>query len=56
MSAAAAARMNAGLKMSGLLLVPQARRRERAVCDDILLIWAASDAAEWNSRIEFLPL
>ena len=41
--------------MYGLLLIHQTDAVAPAI-DDLLLIWAASEAEEWIGRIEFLPL
>jgi hypothetical protein len=40
---------------SGLIIVPQYMRVGRAV-DELVLIWGASEADEWTSRIAWLPL
>jgi hypothetical protein len=56
MSAAARARVNAGLRMPGLFLGPQSRRGARTISEDLLLIWLLSEAEEWKSKITFLPL
>ena len=40
---------------SGLLVVPKHIPRS-VVVEDLLLIWAASDASEWINRICYLPL
>jgi len=53
MPAAAIQRIKSGLAMTGLVMVPQ-RHRMRIVIDDVVLIWAASDADEWIGRIEYL--
>ncbi len=55
MTVAAANRLAAGESMAGLLLVPQSRSR-REVVESLVLIWAATDAAEWVGRIAFLPI
>lgn len=55
MTAAANARIVARLPMSGLVIAPQ-RARIGMVIEDLILIWAATDADEWPDRIEFLPL
>jgi Domain of unknown function (DUF5615) len=39
----------------GLILVPQLLPIGKAV-EDLLLIWGASDAAEWKNRILRIPL
>ncbi|MDB9527176.1 DUF5615 family PIN-like protein [Oscillatoria sp. CS-180] len=40
---------------SGVIVVPQSMT-VRAVVDDLVLIWTASEAEDWNNRIRFLPL
>lgn len=40
---------------SGVLVIPQHIRPSAAV-EDLLLIWAASNASEWINRICYLPL
>lgn len=40
---------------SGVLVIPQ-KLPIRAVVEDLLLIWTASDAEEWRNRIQVLPL
>jgi hypothetical protein len=54
MPAAAYARMADGHLMSGLLLVPQVASIG-AVIEDLLLVWSASDASEWENQVVFLP-
>jgi len=55
MSAAAKERIEDGLPMSGLFLVPQ-DRDTGAVAKSLHLIWSASEAEEWAGRIVYLPL
>jgi hypothetical protein len=55
MIAAATARLNRGDAMNGLLVAHQ-WQDVAAVIEDLLLIWAASEAEEWQGRIVFLPL
>jgi predicted nuclease of predicted toxin-antitoxin system len=55
MREAADTRLAAGLPMSGLLLAHQ-RTPVLAVIDSLVLIWAASEAEEWESQVAFLPL
>jgi hypothetical protein len=55
MPAAAMNRLTAGDRLSGLLLVPQ-KQPVAPVIDDLILIWAASEAEEWEGVIRFLPL
>ena len=45
----------AGLQSPGVFLVPQRLDIGRAI-DELLLIWFASDAAEWENRLVWLPL
>jgi hypothetical protein len=40
---------------SGVIIVPQSMSI-RAVVDDLVLIWAASESEEWINRIRSLPL
>ena len=39
----------------GVIIVPQSLQ-VRDTIDELLLIWAASDAEEWRNVIEYLPL
>ncbi len=55
MSAHAYARMNGGEKMTGLLMVHQMTPLA-LVIDNLVLIWAASEAEEWENQVRFLPL
>ena len=55
MSAAAAARVRIGERMAGLLMVAQTTP-VREIIDDLCLIRGASDASEWQDRIEYLPI
>lgn len=45
----------AGNRCSGVFLLPQRLDAATAI-DELLLVWAASDAAEWEDRIVWLPL
>jgi hypothetical protein len=45
----------AGQTSSGLLIVPQHLSPSIAV-EELLMIWAASEAEEWLNRIAYLPL
>jgi hypothetical protein len=45
----------AGQTSSGLLIVPQHLPPSIAV-EELLMIWAASEAEEWLNRITYLPL
>jgi hypothetical protein len=55
MSAAAAQRIATGLGMSGLFLAPQTCP-VRTVIEELFLIWAATEAEEWQNQVRFLPL
>lgn len=50
----ASQRIKDGKPMPGLFLTPQ-EAPLGPVIDDLLLIWAASEAEEWHHRIVFLP-
>jgi hypothetical protein len=39
----------------GVLIVPQ-HQRVRSVVDELLFIWATTEAHDWRGRIAFLPL
>jgi hypothetical protein len=39
----------------GVIIAPQKLEIGRAI-DDLVLIWAASDADEWRGRLRYLPL
>jgi hypothetical protein len=39
----------------GVLLIPQSLRVSRAI-DELLLIWSASEAADWQDLLVWLPL
>jgi hypothetical protein len=55
MPAAASARLAAGQSLAGLLLVRQ-RDAIGPIIDELVLIWASSDADEWRDQVRFLPL
>jgi hypothetical protein len=55
MPAQASARLAAGRNMAGLLMVQQTQPIG-PVIEDLLLIWSASEAEEWQDQIRFLPL
>lgn len=55
MPSAAYARMSAGQKMSGLLMVKQSDPIGSIIAS-LLLIWSASEAEEWDGQVCFLPL
>ena len=48
-------RLAAGQPMPGLLMVQQVAAVNRVI-DDLLLIWAGSEAEEWEGQVRFLPL
>jgi hypothetical protein len=39
----------------GVLIVPQ-RQGVRSVVNDLLFVWATTEARDWHGRIAFLPL
>jgi len=47
--------LNAGNHSPGVLMVPQGAPVGRVI-ESIVLIWMASDAAEWIDRIAWLPI
>jgi hypothetical protein len=47
--------MSAGKHSAGVFLVPQSLDVGTAI-DELLLIWLASEASEWEDRLEWLPL
>ena len=46
---------NAGKHSSGVFLIPQSLDVGTAI-DEILLVWLASEALEWEDRLVWLPL
>ncbi len=54
MPAAAYAHMEQGYPMSGLFLVPQTAPIG-PIIEDLLMVWSASDGAEWERQVIFLP-
>jgi hypothetical protein len=46
---------NTGKRGSGVFLIPQTLDVGTAI-DELLLIWNTSEAAEWENRLEWLPL
>jgi hypothetical protein len=46
---------NAGKHSPGVVLVPQTLDLATAI-DEILTIWLASDAADWENRLVWMPL
>jgi predicted nuclease of predicted toxin-antitoxin system len=55
MTAHAADRVAAGLPMPGVLLVHQGDPIG-TIIEDLILIWAASEAEEWAGQVVFLPI
>jgi uncharacterized protein DUF5615 len=51
----AAERIGAGLLMPGVLVCHQGDRIG-AIIDDLIMIWAASEAEEWTNQVIFLPM
>src|SRR2546422_8513692 len=45
----------AGKRSSGVFLIPQSLDVGSAI-DELILIWLASEAADWDNRLEWLPL
>jgi hypothetical protein len=46
---------NAGKRSAGVFLIPQNLDIGTAI-EELLLIWIASDASEWETRLQWLPL
>ena len=46
---------NDGKHSAGVFLVPQNLEVGKAI-EELLLIWLASEASEWENRLEWLPL
>jgi Domain of unknown function (DUF5615) len=46
---------NAGKQSAGVFLVPQSLDVGTAI-EELLLIWLASEAVEWENRLAWLPL
>ena len=55
MSTPAKARLAAGQPFPGLMLFAQ-EHPIGEIIDDLVLIWAASEAEEWEGQIRYLPL
>jgi hypothetical protein len=55
MTKAAYERISSGLPMAGLFPVSQAVPVAEVI-DDLLLVWAASEAEEWKDVVQHLPL
>ena len=49
-------RINGGLPMAGLLIIPSDQASRREVAEDMVLIWSITTPEEWHNRIEYLPL
>ena len=47
--------LNGGNRSPGVLLVPQGAPVGRVI-ESILIVWIASEAAEWIDRIAWLPI
>ena len=45
----------AGNQSSGVFLIPQTLEIGTAI-EELLLIWLATEASEWNGRMDWLPL
>ena len=45
----------AGKRSAGVFLIPQSLDVGTAI-DELMLIWLASEASEWENRLEWLPL
>jgi len=46
---------NAGRHSSGVFLIPQSLDVGTAI-NELVLIWLASEASEWEGRLEWIPL
>jgi hypothetical protein len=46
--------VSAGKRSAGVFLVPQTLEIGAAI-EELLLIWLASEASEWENRLEWLP-
>ncbi len=46
---------DAGRDCAGVFLIPQSLDVGTAI-DELVLIWEASEASEWENRLEWLPL
>ena len=47
--------MNEGKHSAGVFLVSQSLDVGKAI-EDLLLVWLASEASDWDNRLEWLPL
>jgi hypothetical protein len=55
MSACTFKRLNAGVRITGVFLTHQTDP-VAATIDDLILIWASSEAEEWADHVTFLPI
>lgn len=55
MPAAAYERLEKGDEVAGLLMVQQTSPVSKII-EDLLMVWAASEAEEWRGQVQFLPL
>jgi hypothetical protein len=55
MPAAAYARLEASSPMAGVLMVKQSESVAQVI-DDLILLWSASEAEEWQNAVAFPPL
>jgi len=55
MPAEAYARLSAGKTIAGLLMVQQTHP-VGAIIENLIVIWSASEAEEWQNQVCFLPL
>jgi len=49
-------RLDAGKSTPGVFILPQQRSAIGEIIEWLLLVWTASQAEEWRSRIVYLPL
>jgi len=47
--------MDSGQPSGGVFLIPQSLDIGAAI-DELLLVWLASEASEWENRLDWLPL
>ena len=55
MPAAAYVRLSSGKRIAGLLMTKQTHP-VGVVIDNLILIWSASEAEEWQNQVCFLPI
>ncbi len=48
-------RLNRGKRSPGVFILPQDEAAIGRIIESLLLIWAASEAAEWSNQIIYLP-